>query len=353
MVTLLRDLTEKGPITARNIDAAVGKRAVSKRQRGLKMAVDIGKDTAPGRVYDRAPMQAEGLRKRFFMLLQRKLSSLEARSFLRSLYEGSDLWDNAASAQSRHGSHELLANIVAPKVQQKRVKGRGFAIHKESRLLYYGIPSTYLPHLALVELGMVFTGHTGRGSTVILADRILEVVASIKLSEDGQDPQDSAAHETLHKKAVRALHSYLPRFPGRGSAGRFNAALWLNPGRDRVLFRQLLQPIAAGDYRMGWHGRRGKFYQAMFLLQSSFPALYASILERPIAIRIVCDLATSSTVLTSDPIFLNLLRRAEEANSSTNRKSKSRNKRSNFQNAAKLPTTENGILREIKRVLRR
>lgn len=355
LVALYRDLIRNGRTTTNDVREAMGK-ARSKRKRGLKIARQIRKGGGTGRVFERAPMWAEALRKRLFLIPGRKLDKAERNSMLASWFEGRADWDNAASAERRHGAHELIAATLAPEIYGKSVRGRGLGFRAEPLDLYYGVPHSYLLHLGVTELGRALTGQVDRPSSIAVAARIMKVVGGSDLVPFGEDAKDSGVHERLHKKAVNALAVFLPPFPNRGSAGRFVAVAWLNPMRDASIFRRLMERIRSGDPRLARSGKAGKFYLALWFLQVCFPKLYSHVRARRFGVRITCDLATSASVLTSDPILHSLLLRAVEAMFPKAPRRKPGDPkwapRTAFPKATKPSVTGDAILNEIARALR-
>lgn len=122
---------------------------------------------------------------------------------------------------------------------------------------------------------------------------------------------DSGAHEARHRYSMEALRHYLPQYPGKGSGGRFNLLMWLEKERDADLFAKFLEPIRSPDKRLHYRDLVGKFYLALWYLQMRFPRLFDGFRAHRIAVRLVCHLASSASVLTSDPIYWRLLRRAK------------------------------------------
>ena len=306
VVTLYRGLLATRATTD-DVRSEIGDKARSKSKRGRLMQARIQARRRPGTVYDQAPMRAEALRARLFLIPGRDLSRAEARGMLASLHAGNIDWDNAQSAGTRHGAHELLAATLAPQIYGKRVRGRGLGYHSDDLDLYCGVAASHIVHLGVTEIGMLFSGTVDAASSIILADRILNVVGGKMLAKEREYPEDSQAHQRLHKEVIQMLRLYLPLYPARGSAGRFNPLLWLEPERDRRLFERLLQPIRSGDRRLARRGKPGMIALALWFLQCCFPALYRTVRKRRIALRIACQLATSVSVLTSDPLFHSLL----------------------------------------------
>ncbi|WP_103728951.1 hypothetical protein [Novosphingobium sp. HII-3] len=306
VVALYRGLLAARATTA-DVRLEIGDKARSKAKRGHVMEARIQARRRTGAVYDQAPMRAEALRARLFLIPGRDLSRAEARGVLASLYGGRVDWDNAQSAGTRHGAHELLAATLAPNIHGKRVRGKGLGYHDDDLDLYFGIAGSHIVHLGVTEIGMMFNGAVDAASSITLADRILTVIGGKMLTKEGEHPKDSQAHHRLHKEVMQTLHLYLPLYPARGSAGRTNPLAWLEPERDRRLFKRLLQPIRSGDRRLALRGKAGMVALALWFLQSCFPALYKRVAKRRIALRIACQLATSASVLTSDPLFHSLL----------------------------------------------
>ncbi len=355
LVALYRDLVSQGPITTSEVRDLLDANPAGVPTRSAAIAQHIRDHSAAGRVFEHASMRSEALRNRLFRMPQRKRDEWDRNSLVASLFRGQAEWDIAASVGSPDGAHELRAATLAPAIFDKGVRGRGWGYRSEPLDLYYGVPHSYLLHLGVTELGRPLTGKVDRSSSIAVAARIMKIVSGSDLVPLGTEPKDSGVHERLHKQAVKALTVFLPPFPDTGSAGRFVGVAWLNPTRDASVFRHLARRIQFDDPRLACDDKAGKFYFALWCLQAWFPKLYDDIRSRRFSVRITCDLATSASVLTSDPIMRSMVLQGADANfpkAPRRQPHIPKQKRDSFPKATKGSVTRVAILKEIERALR-
>lgn len=312
LAALYRNLVADGRTGTSDIRAEADRGGASKWARGWRAARQVMSRTGKGAVYDRAPFRAEALRKRLMLLPGRKLSKLDGQGVLSALAGGRDDWDDASSGKTKRGAHELLKAVFAPAIFEPRTRGKGQGHHDDRLDLYYGIPPEYLLHLGVTEIGMMFTGNADRASTVVLVDCMLVNLGSEAVDTTAASAPDSGAHEARHRHAMEALRHYLPQYPRKGSGGRFNLLMWLEKERDASLFVKFLEPIRSPDKRLHDRDYVGKFYVALWYLQMRFPRLFDRFRAHGIAARLFCHVASSASVITSDPIYWRLLRRTRE-----------------------------------------
>lgn len=300
MAALTHDLAQRTGETVSKIGEEVGDHDTPIAIRGFRMAEAIRSRDGAGFVYDHAPMRAEAIRKRVFLLCHRDFSKLDKDSFLRAILGGRTDWNHVRSAGRHGGARELIASVLAPRMFKKRVGGRGLRHHNDPLDIYYGVPTGRLPYVALIELGVLFRNVNDRDNTSPIADCIRAVSA-------GSGFETGGSQERKHRTAVKELELCLRRYPRLGSGGRFLAVAWLEPERDAALFEQLLQPVRAIDPRRLRSGTRWMYPVALRYLQLSFPRLYDHVRSHAQSARIMAHLATSAAAVTSDPIFFSLL----------------------------------------------
>ena len=185
---------------------------------------------------------------------------------------------------------------ISTLLKRPRANGTG---HYADRLgAYYGVSARQLLFVAVIEIGRQFQKEPPVKGVESLA---LGMAQGLGLC----DIDLSSENEDLRQKASKVIQCYLPHSDLAGGAGRFRIDAWANRYKDVGLwesFWELVQ-VTNATSRAPRPKEIRQLHIVIKLLFSRFTALYDRAKVGKRELRIMADLSSSVSQLTTDAVF--------------------------------------------------
>lgn len=257
-----------------------------------------------GYILDQCQLHAKALL-RYLKSNKQWAAVKDLNGMLGSLKVGKLGWDHLKYSSGSEAGLTIPQSVHDNCHQFRRPHGKGQGVHGSRLDLYCGLDADPLIPMAYLEIGRWL----GQSTQQLHFDHL--IAAHHHAIGKSIDRWGSKAKHR-RDKVMRFSKSYLPS-SGWGSAGRFDPSQWGKRFADRPFWQTFVASIhrALSGKRSRRSSKLRLLDLALLLVTRRFKAVFARFQAAPIAIDLMCDLATSVCQLTTEPILGAILTREE------------------------------------------